>query len=76
MASKTQSGIMSLFYDLYQNGKIHTAEIKAGIAKDAAKRAEEEVRDLRQRVDGLTLACQAALGGSPSPHRADGRRHP
>ena len=50
---------MSLFYDLYQSGKIYAAETQASSAKHTAKRAEEEVRDLRQRVDGLTLACQA-----------------
>lgn len=50
---------MSLFFDLYQQGQINSANSKADQAKSESERLRSQVHDLQRRSDALTIACQA-----------------
>ena len=50
---------MDLLIDLYQQGRIASAQATADQAKDLATQFRWEVDDLRRKADALTITCQA-----------------
>ena len=50
---------MSIFFDIYQQGKIAVADAKAEHAKSESERLRQQVQDLQRKCDGLTIACQS-----------------
>jgi len=50
---------MSLFYKVYQQGRISAAQAKAESAQEKAQRLQSEIAELRRHSDALTLGCQA-----------------
>ncbi len=50
---------MGMFYNMRQDSKIRAADSAAASAGNKAKQAEDRVKELHQRLDHLTLYCQA-----------------
>ena len=48
-----------MFWELYQQGRIHAANNMAGRASAAADRAGRQADRMNEKIDALALACQA-----------------
>lgn len=48
-----------MFWDLYQDSRIRQAEDKAATARHKIDRALDDVRSLEDKVEGLSVVCQA-----------------
>ena len=48
-----------MFWDIFQDSRIREAEDKVDRTRHKMDQAEEDVKSLEEKVDGLSIVCQA-----------------